>query len=211
MLTCGPPLNISCPCPHCTTFLLPIPSRKLTKKRLPSPLIITSFNPPRASDVGFDLLSPRTATLSKSGRTQLLSPLVLGATKISTTPHLLSPFVPKTPGPARCTFGMCSARVEIRVGGEWGNKLCRAHAGELKRCVGDMVRDWEGRRARKRGVVSAGRGSERKVLGLGIGIGGEKEVVRAPVSEEMRTRRRVGEVWGLESRRVGECDGEESD
>jgi hypothetical protein len=226
MITLAPPLNISCPCPECKTFLLPIPhttsQRRKTHKmrRVGSPLIVTSFTNAPSSQQHTTIFSPCTATLPSHIKTtsQLLSPLVLNAsTKVSATPHLLSPFVPKTPGPARCTFASCTSRVEVRIGGEWGNKLCKAHAGELRRCVGDMVRDWEGMGARKRGVVlCAGRGSERKVLGNRVGsekkgVGG---AMRTPVGEDMRTRRRVGGVWGLESReskKVGGGEGEDSD
>jgi hypothetical protein len=98
------------------------------------------------------------------------------------TIRLLSPFVPKRPWPARCTYGVCSARVEVRVGEEYGNKLCKMHAAELRTCVRDMVQDWGWREGLDK---------------MGSFEGSVEGSVERSV-EEVRVRRRVGGMWRLE-------------
>jgi hypothetical protein len=135
MISVATPLNISCSCTECNTFLQPI--SHLTTSR-----------------------SSNKENIAKQTKTKLealCSPLFIN--KSQKRPSILipsywnlpvpSPFSPRTPGLRRCTHALCDEQITTTLGISYRNALCRRHSEELKGSVKDMMESWAGKEAER--------------------------------------------------------------
>jgi hypothetical protein len=135
MISVATPLNISCLCTECNTFLQPT----------------SHLTTPRSSNK---------ETLTKQTKTKLealYSPLLI--TKSQKRPSIFipsnwnlpvpSPFSPRTPGLRRCTHAMCKEQITITYGISYRNALCQRHSEDLRGSVKDMMESWAGKEAER--------------------------------------------------------------
>lgn len=135
MISVATPLNVSCSCTECNTFLQPI----------------SHMTTPRTSNKERDL------ERTKNKLDDLFSPLIINKSRRAPSIFIPSnwnlpvpsPFVPRTPGLGCCTHATCSEQITMASGISYRNLLCSRHSDELRGSVKEMVESWAGKEAER--------------------------------------------------------------